>query len=124
MTTLDELEAVLVDRRDGDAPEGSYSVTLVHDAERAQRKIMEEAFELCRELERRSADAAVAPLRTVEEAADLLFHVVAGLVGARVPVTDVLAELDRRGGRAAGAGRAAGGQGAGGQGALGGGDPS
>lgn len=109
-TTLLDLEAILVERRDGRAPEGSYSVTLVRDPERVQRKIMEEAFELCRELERRAGeDPSSDGLRTVEEAADLLFHVVAGLVGAHVPVADVLAELDRRrGGRgAAAAGRVA-----------------
>lgn len=94
--TLRDLEAILADRRDGSAPQGSYSVTLVRDPERVQRKIMEEAFEFCRELERHAAGTDAVPTRTVEEAADLLFHVVAGLVGARVPVADVLAELDRR----------------------------
>jgi len=89
---LDDLEAVLVDRRDGPAPAGSYSVTLLRDPERAQRKIMEEAFELCLELGRPAVD----PQRTAEEAADLLFHVLAGLAGARVPLAAVLAELERR----------------------------
>lgn len=92
MTVLDQLEAVLVSRRDAGAPEGSYSATLLADPERVQRKIMEEAFELCQELGRPQPEAR----RTAEEAADLLFHVLAGLVGARVPLADVLAELERR----------------------------
>ena len=92
MTVLQEVEAVLRARRDGAAPEGSYSVTLVRDPERAQRKIMEEAFELCLELGRAEVDRG----RAAEEAADLLFHVLAGLVGADVPLADVLGELERR----------------------------
>jgi phosphoribosyl-ATP pyrophosphohydrolase len=89
--TLEELEAVLVSRRD-DPPAGSYSATLLADPERAQRKIMEEAFELCLELGRPVVDAE----RTAEEAADLLFHALTGLVGAGVPLADVLAVLERR----------------------------
>jgi phosphoribosyl-ATP pyrophosphohydrolase len=89
---LAQLEGVLISRRDGDAPAGSYSVTLVTDPERAQRKIMEEAFELCLELGRPDPD----PARTSEEAADLLFHLLAGLVGARVPLDAVLQRLAER----------------------------
>lgn len=90
---LGELEAVLISRRDDPPPAGSYSATLVADPERAQRKIMEEAFELCLELGRPRPD----PQRTAEEAADLVFHVLAGLVGARVGLDRVLDALrDRR----------------------------
>jgi phosphoribosyl-ATP pyrophosphohydrolase len=89
--TLEELEAVLVSRRD-DPPAGSYSATLFADREKAQRKIMEEAFELCLELGRPSVDAE----RAAEEAADLLFHALVGLVGAGVPLAEVLAVLERR----------------------------
>lgn len=93
---LADLETVLCERlarlHAGEAPEGSYSVTLLADAERAQRKIMEEAFELCLELGRDEVD----PARTAEEAADLLFHVLAGLVGAGVSVQRVMDELERR----------------------------
>ena len=90
--TLEELEAVLVSRRE-DPPAGSYSATLLADPERAQRKIMEEAFELCLELGRA---AHREPHRAPEEAADLLFHVLAGLVGAGVGLDQVLAELEAR----------------------------
>ena len=89
--TLEELEAVLVSRRD-DPPPGSYSATLLVDRELAQRKIMEEAFELCLELGRPSVDAE----RMAEEAADLIFHALCGLVGAGVPLAEVLAVLERR----------------------------
>jgi phosphoribosyl-ATP pyrophosphohydrolase len=89
---LSELEAVLVERRDRPPPNGSYSAALVADPVRAQRKIMEEAFELCLELGRPTPD----PRRTAEEAADLVFHVLAGLVGAGVRVDAVLEELRGR----------------------------
>ena len=89
--SLKALEALLRARR-VDAPAGSYSVTLVTDPERASRKIMEEAYEVCVELTRASIDRA----RTAEEAADLVFHLLAGLVSVDVPVDDVLGVLEAR----------------------------
>jgi phosphoribosyl-ATP pyrophosphohydrolase len=85
------LEAVLRSRR-AERPEGSYSARLFADPELVQRKVMEEAFETCLELGRtpRSPDCVAS------EAADLLFHLMVGLVDAEVPFADVLAELDRR----------------------------
>ena len=53
---------------------------------------MEEAFETCLELGRAPRD----PDRVASEAADLVFHLVVGLVDADVPFAAVLAELDRR----------------------------
>lgn len=91
---LEDLEAVLRSRL-VNPPPGSYSATLLADPERAQRKIMEEAFELCLELGR-AGDPAFDPQRTAEEAADVLFHVVAGLVGAGVSLGQVMAELESR----------------------------
>lgn len=91
---LCELEAVLIDRL-ATRPEGSYSVTLLTDGEAAQRKIIEEAFELCLELGRAGRDD-FASERVVEEAADVVFHVLAGIVGAGVPLDAVIAELERR----------------------------
>ena len=93
MNVLSEIEAVLQDRL-AEPVEGSYSLTLLNDTELARRKIMEEAFEFCLELGREPQDRA----RTAEEAADLLFHTLAGLVGAGVSlsaVLDVLAERRR-----------------------------
>lgn len=92
--TLDAIEAVLRDRLRA-APPGSYSATLLRDPLLAQRKIMEEAFELCLELGRGAGDGVVHE-RVTAEAADLLFHVLAGLVGAGVGLDAVLAELERR----------------------------
>ena len=88
---LSSLEAVLQERKVAPPP-GSYAATLVADSERARRKIMEEAFELCLELGREPPDTR----RTAAEAADLVFHTLAGLVGAGVPLRTVLAELERR----------------------------
>ncbi len=95
MAVLHEVEAVLRERRVS-APEGSYSATLLHDPERAARKISEEAFEVCVELLRGGADGRPDPKRTASEAADLIFHLLAGLVGAEVPLDAVLEELARR----------------------------
>jgi phosphoribosyl-ATP pyrophosphohydrolase len=88
---LDELEAVLRGRREH-PPEASYSAGLVADPERAARKVMEEAYELCVELVREEPDRR----RVAEEAADLVFHTLAGLVAVGVPLEDVLAELRER----------------------------
>jgi phosphoribosyl-ATP pyrophosphohydrolase len=89
---LQDLELVLRSRLT-DPPPGSYSATLLTDPERVQRKIMEEAFEFCLELGR---GPSLDPRRIAEEAADLLFHVLAGLVGAGVGIDEVLAELQAR----------------------------
>lgn len=96
LAVLEEVEAVLRERLD-ERPEGSYSARLLTDPDLARRKIAEEAFELTLELGRVPVDVG----RTVEEAADLLFHLLAGLVGAGVPLAAVLAELRRRRGEAA-----------------------
>jgi phosphoribosyl-ATP pyrophosphohydrolase len=95
-TILTDLEALLRERlvaaRSGAAPEGSYSATLLLDAEKARRKIAEEAFELTLELGRAPVDGE----RTAEEAADLIFHTLAALVGAGVPLSAVLEVLEGR----------------------------
>jgi phosphoribosyl-ATP pyrophosphohydrolase len=89
--SLDALEQVLRARR-VEAPAGSYSMTLVTDPERVSRKIIEEAYEVCVELLRPTVDRP----RVTEEAADLLFHLLAGLVAVDVDLADVLAELEAR----------------------------
>lgn len=88
---LDELAAVLRDRREH-PPEDSYSAVLLRDPATATRKVMEESYELCYELTRPVVDRE----RVTSEAADLLFHVLAGLVGADVEVDAVLDELAAR----------------------------
>jgi phosphoribosyl-ATP pyrophosphohydrolase len=91
VSTISELEAVLR-QRDADRPAGSYTATLLADRERLQRKIMEEAFETCLELGRAEVDDA----RVVSEAADLLYHLMVGLVACGLSLDDVIAELARR----------------------------
>lgn len=91
MSTISELEAVLR-QRDADRPPGSYTATLLADRERLQRKIMEEAFETCLELGRPAVDGT----RVVSEAADLLYHLLVGLVACGLSLDDVIAELSRR----------------------------
>lgn len=88
---LEDLEEVLVSRRMAD-PGESYTAKLLGDPELIQRKIIEEAFEVCLELQRGPHDNA----RVAEEAADLLYHLLVGLVGAKVPLSDVLAVLEGR----------------------------
>ena len=86
---LSELEDVLRERRSAD-PEASYTAKLLGDPELTQRKIMEEAFEVCLELQRGDTD------RLPEEAADLIYHLLVGLVGADVSLDDVFAVLEGR----------------------------
>ena len=88
---LDELEAVLRERRSAD-PAASYTASLFADPELIQRKIMEEAFEVCLELSRTDVDTGL----TAQEAADLVYHLMVGLVAADVSITDVLAVLEAR----------------------------
>lgn len=88
---VEDLEKVLRDRAEH-ALAGSYSATLLSDPERVSRKIIEEAYELCLELNRAEVDQQ----RVVSEAADVVFHLLAGLVGAHARWEDVLAELTAR----------------------------
>ena len=88
---LAELETVLRSRVT-EPVAGSYSATLLADPQLAARKIMEEAFEVCWELGRDGPE----PARCASEAADLVFHLIAGLVGAGVPLSDVWMELAAR----------------------------
>ena len=88
---LHDLEARLQSRRTA-SPESSYTARLLADPTLNQRKIMEEAFEICLELQCDPID----PRRTAEEAADVLYHLMVGLVGADVSLDAVFAVLDGR----------------------------
>lgn len=88
---LEELEVVLQSRRSAD-PSESYTAQLLADPELVQRKIMEEAFEVCLELGRATTDRQ----RVAEEAADIMYHLLVGLVGVDVPLSDVVAVLEGR----------------------------
>lgn len=89
--TISELESILRERC-RTRPEGSYSTELFSDKELLQRKLMEEAFETCLELGRPVVDRQ----RITSEAADLLFHLLVGLVGVDVSFEDVINELGER----------------------------
>ncbi len=88
---LDELQEVLRSRRAAD-PAESYTAQLLADPELVQRKIMEEAFEVCLELGRVDHDAAL----TAQEAADLVYHLLVGLVSVDVDLADVWTVLEGR----------------------------
>ncbi len=68
-----------------DPPADSYSHRLMTDRVLGQRKIMEEAFEVCLELGKPDVDGD----RLADEAADLVFHLLCGLVGAGLSWSDV-----------------------------------
>jgi phosphoribosyl-ATP pyrophosphohydrolase len=89
--TLAELEEVLRARRQ-ELPGNSYTARLLADEELIQRKIMEEAFETCLEIGRPAADRT----RVISEAADLVYHLLVGLVAVDVSFDEVLGELKRR----------------------------
>ncbi|MBX3315053.1 MAG: phosphoribosyl-ATP diphosphatase [Actinobacteria bacterium] len=93
---LPRLDALLRDRL-AERPEGSYSVALLTDPTLAQRKLMEEAFEVCLELQAADVDRPA----LAGEAADLVFHLLAALVAAGVAWADVEAALRDRHGRPA-----------------------
>lgn len=88
---LDELEGVIRSRQSAD-PTSSYSAKLLADPELNQRKIMEEAFEVCLELQRKPVDTE----HLANEAADVLYHLITGLVGAGVSLAEVYAVLEDR----------------------------
>lgn len=80
-----------------DRTEGSYSVKLMSDPVLAQRKLMEEAFEVCLEVQTDGVDRDA----LADEAADLVFHLMALLTGAGVDWADVEARLRGRHGEPA-----------------------
>ena len=89
--TLVELEATIVARK-GASPQDSYSARLLDNTELLQRKIVEEAHEVTLELAR----PIIAKDRLAEECADLLYHVMVGLVTADVAFADVVDVLEAR----------------------------
>jgi phosphoribosyl-ATP pyrophosphohydrolase/phosphoribosyl-AMP cyclohydrolase len=87
---IDKLERVLHARRDA-AAEKSYTRSLLEKGmPKILEKIAEEHGELAAELP--SGDRA----KVVHETADLLFHVMVGLVARDIPVAEVWKELARR----------------------------
>ena len=99
---LDRLEVILRARRDQGAAAQSYTRSLLDGGvPRILDKIAEEHRELAAELPA-GPEAAV-----VHETADLLFHVMVGLLARDIPVAAVWRELDRRFGQSGHAEKAA-----------------
>ncbi len=88
---LHDLAAVIEGRR-GDDPATSYTASLLADAELNQRKVMEEAFEVCLELGRSDVNTAL----VASEAADLVYHLMVAMAGAGVEPTAFLDVLQER----------------------------
>lgn len=86
---LAALDATLAARQ-AERPEGSYTVRLLDDENLRLKKLGEETAELVTALAKGDAE------RIPEEAADLLYHVLAALRGAGVPLSDVMTALDAR----------------------------
>jgi len=85
---LEALDATVA-RRDADRPEGSYTALLLDDENLRLKKLGEETIELVVEIA--SGGTGIA-----EEAADLLYHLLVALRGARVDSVAVAAALERR----------------------------
>jgi phosphoribosyl-ATP pyrophosphohydrolase/phosphoribosyl-AMP cyclohydrolase len=91
-TLLGGLERTLEERKAADS-KSSYVRSLYEGgAEKIGAKVREEADELAR------AVAGESDARVVSEAADVLFHVMVALRSRSLPISDVLAELERRAG--------------------------
>lgn len=86
---LDGLDDVL-QRRQAERPEGSYTVRLLEDENLRLKKLGEETAELVTALAKAEGD------RIPEEAADLLYHLLAALRGAGVGLGEVARALESR----------------------------
>jgi len=86
LTALDLTMAI----RQAKRPEGSYTVKLLDDENLRLKKLGEETAELVTALAKND------PERIREEAADLLYHLLAALRGAHVPLASVMATLEAR----------------------------
>ncbi len=88
--TLEELEARIATRAAA-SPEESYTAKLIaRGMNKAAQKLGEEATE--------AVIAAVTGDRAelVKESADVLYHLLVVLNASKIPLADVMAELDRR----------------------------
>jgi len=87
--TLEELEKV-IDQRNREKPEGSYTVKLFIEEDLACKKVLEEAEEVVR------AARSEGKQRTIEEAADLVYHLMVLLARKGIKLKEVLSELALR----------------------------
>lgn len=101
MTALDRLAATIESRRGADPASSWTAQLLAKGPEKCAEKFGEEAVEAIIEAVR--GDRA----RLTAEAADVLYHLLVMLAARDVPLSEVLAELDRREGRSGVAEKAA-----------------
>jgi phosphoribosyl-ATP pyrophosphohydrolase len=88
--SLSDLEEI-VRVRAAASPDESYTARLLRDGgERAAKKFGEEAVEAV------IASIIGNPAELRKEAADVLYHLLVVLHGARIPLADVMAELQQR----------------------------
>ena len=93
MNALDRLAATIESRRAAD-PDGSWTAKLLAKGpEKCAEKFGEEAVEAIIEAVKGDRD------RLTAEAADVLYHLLVMLAARDVPLSAVLAELERREGR-------------------------
>jgi phosphoribosyl-ATP pyrophosphohydrolase len=87
---LEQLETV-IRQRIADAPAGSYTAKLIGQGVlKVAQKVGEEGVEVA------LAGAAQDDARVTSEAADLFYHLLLLLAVRRVPLAEVMAELERR----------------------------
>lgn len=103
MSFIEELEKTLRDRRKK-LPENSYTATLFRgEPNQLLKKITEEAGEavlaLRDEIDQSDGNREERRKLAVEESADLVFHLLLGLVRSDIAWEDVEAELRRRHGK-------------------------
>ncbi|QJF50739.1 phosphoribosyl-ATP diphosphatase [Roseobacter ponti] len=88
--TLDDLYATITARRTADADSSWTAKLLSEGPEKCAEKFGEEAIEAIIEAVRGDRAALT------REAADVLYHMMVMLAARDVPLSDVMAELDRR----------------------------
>ena len=90
MTTLDRLAATIEARKSAD-PDSSWTAKLLSKgAQKCAQKFGEEAIEACMAVAKGDRE------NLVYESADVLYHLLVMLAAEDVPLSEVLAELERR----------------------------
>ena len=93
---IGRLASTIRDRSE-ERPDGSYTVTLLDDADLAARKVLEEAGEVAFAAKDHAAGTG-SDERVAEEAADLIYHLLVLLEGSGVGVDAVAQVLEERSG--------------------------